>query len=216
MAPVANEVPPGEAPATPDTEPRSEESEPEGLENSDDPEELISRPLLKQHQRSIASRALLHMCIHMYAQVELPEYELQVYKLQVYKLQVYKLQVYKLPEYNLTKDGVNEEPVTEEIGEPASGEVPDGPAEDKTRAATPTETKCAEDEVPAAATPDEYEGPAEAGVRTETPGPAEDTEAPLGEVLAGVKVPTTTKDHTEGDKVKAPVATTTTEVPAAA
>ena len=142
------------------------------------------------------------MCIHMYAQVELSEY---------------KLQEYELPEYNLTEDGVAEpEPEAEKIGEPASGVVPDVPAEDKIPDVTPAETEGAEGEVPAAATPDEYEGPADAGVHTEIPGPAEDMEASPGEVPAGVKVPITTKDHTGGEKVKAPVAATTTEVPTAA
>ena len=92
----AEDETPAEGPATPEV--MSEESEPEGLENSEDPEELIPQPVVEQHQRSITNRALLHMCIHMYAQAKLLEYELQEYK----------LQDYELPEYNLTEDGIAE------------------------------------------------------------------------------------------------------------
>ena len=165
MATATAEDSPGEAPAPPDTEPRSKESEPEWLQNSED---LIPRPLVEQHQRSIANRALLHMCIHMYAQVEFPEY---------------KLQEYEPPEHNLTEDGIAEpeEPEAEETEVPASEEAPDVPAKDK----TPAEAEGAKGEVPAAATPAEYEAPVDVGFRAKIPGPAEDAEAPPGEVLAG-------------------------------
>ena len=52
-------------------------------------------------------------------------------------------------------------------------------AEVRTPAATP-----AEDKIPTAATPAENEGPADVGIPTEIPGPAEDAEVPPGEIPA--------------------------------